>query len=337
MRVVMWLVCLLGMSALANPCWAERSAMERAAAQALFDEAVTLLDQGDAHTACPKLEESQRLDPGVGTLLYLAACYEKLGRTASAWATFTEAAYAARSAGQADREAIALGNAARLKPLLARLVVEVTPQEATELTVTRDDEPLGRAMWGSELPVDPGARTVTASAPGKQTWTGTVEVPAQGLARLTVPELLDEVPEPSIVPVAPTAPVAQPDDAEQAPPPDEDPGANQRLWGWVALGTGSAIVLGGGVFAFLAVSDNGRADDACRRDDPTLCSERGVELGDSAETKANVASVMGGVGAAVAVTGAVLLLTAPTDGEHALLLSPAWSQGSGALRLRGTF
>src|SRR6476620_10990144 len=76
---------------------AAQSASDKAAAEALFDEGVTLLKQG-------KLQEaSQRIDPGIGTLLYLAETYEKLGRTASAWATFREAASQAQAEGQTDR------------------------------------------------------------------------------------------------------------------------------------------------------------------------------------------------------------------------------------------
>src|SRR5688572_12295677 len=131
----MWLAVLSSLCLFSHPSAAEPSAMDRAAAEALFEEAVLLMDKGEALPACPKLEESQRLDPAVGTLLYLGACYEKLGRTASAWATFTEAAYAAKDAGQGDRELIASQNAARLRPLLARLVVEVLARQTEGLSV----------------------------------------------------------------------------------------------------------------------------------------------------------------------------------------------------------
>ena len=68
-------VLLLQSLALAGPD-------ERIAAEALFDEGKSLMIEGKLAVACEKLEQSQRIDPAVGTLLYLAECYEKSGRTA---------------------------------------------------------------------------------------------------------------------------------------------------------------------------------------------------------------------------------------------------------------
>src|SRR5262245_36723730 len=64
---------------------------KRPAAQALFDQGRALVTLGRFAEACPKLAESLRLDPGIGTMLWLADCYENVGRSASAWATFREA------------------------------------------------------------------------------------------------------------------------------------------------------------------------------------------------------------------------------------------------------
>src|SRR5262245_66532784 len=85
-----------------TPAWAQ-SAADKAAAEALFDQGRAAMQEGDFAKACGLLERSQHIDPGVGTLLYLAECYEKSGKTASAWATFREAADAAEAQRKADR------------------------------------------------------------------------------------------------------------------------------------------------------------------------------------------------------------------------------------------
>src|SRR5688572_30313779 len=167
-RISRLLVMLAGLL-LPSLAAAAPSASDRAAAEVLFDEAIQLLEAGNAAAACPKLEESQRLDPGVGTLLYLAECYRAQGRTASAWATFREASYAAEAAGQADRMAIANAEADKLKPSLSYVTLVIADHEATSLEVQRDGEAVNRALWGSPIPVDPGEHQLAASAPGKTT------------------------------------------------------------------------------------------------------------------------------------------------------------------------
>src|SRR5262249_38113298 len=66
--------------------WAQSSTSDKVAAEGLFDQGRAAMQRGDFAQACGLLERSQRIDPAVGTLLYLAECYEKSGRTASAWA-----------------------------------------------------------------------------------------------------------------------------------------------------------------------------------------------------------------------------------------------------------
>src|SRR3954465_9465866 len=73
-----------------------KSGGNRAAAEALFNQGRDLMTAGKFVEACPKFEASQQLDPGLGTMLNLAECYEKTGRTASAWAEYREAIPLAR-------------------------------------------------------------------------------------------------------------------------------------------------------------------------------------------------------------------------------------------------
>src|SRR5271156_1769624 len=71
------------------------SATDKVAAEALFEEGRRLVAAGSFADACPKFADSERLDPSGGALLNLASCYEKLGRSATAWVTYREAASAA--------------------------------------------------------------------------------------------------------------------------------------------------------------------------------------------------------------------------------------------------
>src|ERR1019366_2385006 len=85
---------LLGLSLFGNilvrPAFADPSPADRSVATQLFEEGRALLRQGNVAAACPKLEESERIDPGGGTLLNVALCPEQLGRKATAWVEFTE-------------------------------------------------------------------------------------------------------------------------------------------------------------------------------------------------------------------------------------------------------
>ena len=126
----------------------QSSPAQKVAAEALFDDALKLMRAGKHADACPKLEESQRLDPGIGTLLYLGECYENVGRTASAWASFREAASRAGAEGQSERLKSATERASRLEPKLAYLTIQAAPEaRAIQGLSVR----LGQTVIGAEL------------------------------------------------------------------------------------------------------------------------------------------------------------------------------------------
>lgn len=332
--LVLCAICGLCATAHAAP-----TAADRAAAEVLFDDAVKLLESGNATAACPKLEESQRLDPGVGTLLYLADCYRTVGRTASAWATFREASYAAEAANQPDRVQIANSEADKLKPTLSYITLTVADKELAQLEVKRDGKVLHRALWSSPMPVDPGEHLFEASAPGKVPWNKTVVVATgPGTVNIDVPALqaAPEAAAPAAAPVA--APVAAAPAAAPAPvppPADAENGSSQATWGWVAVGVGGAAIVTGGVFGLLASQANKKADDECRKDDPTRCNSDGVDLADQASSRAMIANVAFGVGLAAATTGVVLLVTAPPSSATASASSSMWLQAKASPQAAG--
>src|SRR5262245_49057221 len=109
----LWLVAATTLvGALATSTASAQSAGAKAEAEALFEAGRALLASDDYDKACEKFLASERLDPAVGTLMNLAECSKRAGRTATAWAYLREAAALARTRGDAAREAIATRAAA---------------------------------------------------------------------------------------------------------------------------------------------------------------------------------------------------------------------------------
>src|SRR5688572_26350009 len=177
-----WLVVVAGLGLAAGVGRAD----PRAQAQALFEEGRRLLDEGETAQACPKLAASTRLEPRVASKLSLASCYERLGRTASAWREYQEVAALAAKAGESEwqREMYAIERVTVLEKKLVRLTITVA-ETTPGLVIQRNGEMVPPAQLGVAVPVDPGDQLISASAPGKATWSRTVKIarePASGVA-----------------------------------------------------------------------------------------------------------------------------------------------------------
>ncbi len=301
------------------------SAADPAAAQSLFDDAKRLMKAGRYTEACPKLEESGRLDPGMGTLFQLADCYEHVGRTASAWAAFVELAGRAKAAAQPAREKAARDRANLLEPKLPRLMIRVQmsgPDAIAGLAITRDGEPVGSAQWGTAVPVDPGEHRIAVSAPGYKSWLSTASLRGDGKTVIVVvPRLEAEAIAP---PPAPPVPVPQPvaSEARPAPPPpapvvavDTSRGSAQRTTGGVLIGFGLAGLATGGAFALASRTTYGASSPHCNGN---LCDATGVQRRDEARTYGDVATIALGAGAAVFIGGVITYVTAPSSTSHAV-------------------
>src|SRR5271168_2029092 len=109
-----------------------------ARADSLFNAAKALLDSGQYVDACAKFAESKRLAPGLGVTLFLADCYERIGRTASAWTEFLSAEGLARERND-KRADVARQHAEALEPKLDRLTIQIAPAvPRVGLTLLRD-------------------------------------------------------------------------------------------------------------------------------------------------------------------------------------------------------
>ncbi|MBI4701291.1 MAG: hypothetical protein HY744_09050 [Deltaproteobacteria bacterium] len=302
---------------------------ERALAEGLFREGKRLLAEGQLALACPKIEESQRLDPGAGTLLNLALCHQGEGRTATAWAELKEALAQARSDGRADREQIAREHLATIEPELSRLTVGVAPEaKVTGLEVKRDGISLREAVWGAALPVDPGEHVVEATAPGKKPWKLTLRVGPDGdLQQVTVPLLADE-PRAVAPKLAPPA-SAVPPPATVPPEPVDAAFDPRRVAGLTVGGLGLAALGVGGFFGVRAIALRSESDDHCPTD--TSCDAKGVALNDDAQVSATLANVGIGAGLVALGLGAYLVISSGSGGEPPV--KPARARSGFDLRL----
>ncbi len=292
--------------------------VDPAAAQALFTEARSLMEAGRYGEACPKLEESLRLDAGIGTRFNLADCNERIGKITSAWAAFLDVAAQSKAAKQRDREAVARRRAALLEPRLPRLVIAV--YSVTDgLEIERDGGAVGAAAWGGAIPVDPGVHRVTARAPGKETWETTVAAVEGATVRVSVPRDL--------------APVAGPSAVAKR-------GATHRTLGWLSAGLGAAAIGVGLGFGLSSLASRNDSRSHCTGD---ACDAAGLRLRADAISSGSIATIASIAGGAAVAGGLILVLTAPAGAPSShepagkVRATPTMAIGGGGLMLQGVF
>jgi hypothetical protein len=280
-----------------------------AAAEELFRDGRRLAEQGKYAEACPKLAESQKRAPAAGTLMNLADCYEKSGQSASAWITFKEAVRAAQARGRADWANLAASHVADLEPRLSRVTIEVAPEaDIAGLEVKRDGELLGRAEWGTAIPLDPGVHVVEASAPGKNAWSARAELRGAGeRVVVKIPPLVDQ----SAMPAARPA---------EAPPTH---GSGQRTTGVILAGAGAASVAFGAVAGLVAMSKRNTAAASCSSY-PDHCNSDHSADGPNVQARswATVSTVAFLVGGAALAAGLVVFLTSPRTKSTGVRIPP---------------
>jgi serine/threonine-protein kinase len=328
------LVALLSLSA---PAAAETTPEDRASADQLYNDASKLMSAAKYAEACPKLSASQKLDPAIGTLLKLGFCFTYTGQTASAWASFNDAEAMARKAGDRARGDEAAKRAHELEAKLSKLVIE---SAAADVEVRRDGAVVDHGVLGTALPVDPGAHAISASAAGREPWTGSVTVaPGPGTTTVKVPALVAA----AVAPIAAVTPPVGAGATEPAVGPAPAPGwSTQRKVGAGVGAVGLAGIVVGSVFGAMTLSKTSAGKDHCSTEVTPHCDPAGRLLYADATTTANVSNVAMAVGGAAVIGGVVLFLTAPA-GAVAKTESARWKvvpligAGSGGVFMQGVW
>ncbi|AKT40914.1 hypothetical protein [Chondromyces crocatus] len=337
------------------------SPADKALAEALFLDGRKLMDAGDPKAACPKFEESHRLDPSGGTLLNLAVCHHKEGKTASAWVEFKEAASMSEDAGKPDRAAFARQRATELEAELSHLVLTLIAP-TSGLKIHLDGAALSAAATiGTGIPVDPGEHQLEARATGKKTWSERVLIePGPSTRAVTIPALEDE-------PVA-----SRPSGAQRATPrpPTEarggqgraggvgaegdgklgvpDPGNGgrpggtdvglMRTLGFVAGGVGLVGVSVGSVFGLMTFSHAAEAGKGCMAGD-VVCGETRQQAYARGRTTGLISTVGFGAGVLGVGAGVALLVvssrSASANKSGGLWVTPEIGAGGAHMTLGG--
>jgi hypothetical protein len=301
----------------AGAAWAQ-AATDKAAAEALFDEGRKLINKPDDPAAwaaaCEKFDASVKRLPQIGAQIALASCYEKIGKTASAWAAFRTAATAASKAND-KRQRFAEQQIAALDARLSKLVIRLeTLDRPAALEVKCDGRALTPAELGSALPVDPGEHVVEASAPGRVSWWTRLSIAATpGIVEVPVPVL------------------------------EKTSGARRtrRISTYVIAGGAAAIAVSL-VFGGVARSDWKNAMQHCSA---LVCDAAGVQSAHSAAAWGNASTGMFLFGSGAAAAGVISLLTAASareelarpDNPRAIRVIPRIGSAQAVLTLEGGF
>lgn len=291
------------------------------AAEALFLQAQQLGQAGKWAQACEKFAASSALEPGVGTLLYLGDCYERLDRYASASKVFSQAAALAAERGDKDRQHVAEVRAAALGPRAPRLEVRVSGAALVPgLQVTFNGIPLSSERMNSPQPRDAGVYEVEVSAPGFESFKSRIElhngdsVPAI----LTIPQLVEQQ---AAVEPSSRASSRQGDVSSDF--------FNQSTIGLLIGGAGIVMAGSAGVLTAFAQSTSEDSKRFCGQVDVNGCSQRGVELRGEAFDMAAIATAVGIASGLALAGGTYLYITA--DGME------SGSPEAATLHVAGTF
>ena len=287
-----------------------------AGAQQLFNQARKLMKQKKYEQACDKFEASENLDPAPGTTVNLAVCYEKIGRLATAWSRFRKAADLDKRAGNRKRAKFSLKQAAKLEKRLPSLIINVADKDLPEFEVMRNGEVVDDNLYGVSVYVDPGDHSIIARADGYKQYSQDFTAEEGKGVEIDIPEL-----EP--------LPVEKKKKKKPDPVDTDETGLNltggdgrtdkggggsgRRTTGLIMTAVGVAALGAGVGVGFTAKSKWDSAfDDGLCNPDTLVCNAEGQTRTDTARQRALISNIAAGVGGAVAITGVIIWLTAPS-------------------------
>ncbi len=306
-----------------DPTWAE--------ATRLFEEGRALMGRrGQLDRACEVLVQSYAMHKRGDTLLNLAECHRRQGKTATAWREFDEAIRFAIHLSFPEAIEAAIKKRDELAKNLSRLVVAVDEGALPASTdVTLDGKPLPKPQWNQTLYVDPGVHVVTATAPDHEPFEASAEVPPKG-SRTVLQVTPKAIPKPPATP--PTPPPSTP---PPTPAPRREPEA-APIWPYFVGGAGLVSLGVATLFVVDSTSAGSELDDAC------TAERKACPVGyDASDARGREVRGFGffvgfGVAGLGATTAGILgLLLGGSAGDGDVALAPWAGPGGAGLTIRG--
>lgn len=282
-----------------SPCGAQPAAPEPSAsaprepalaeARARYQEGAQAYAEARYKDAIDLFLDADRIRPSAALSFNIARAFEKLRDASGALRWYRD--YLRRAGSPADQEQLQLRIGALQELLRQKGIQQVTIlSEPSGATVVVDGRPTGVTPWTGDLA--PGTHQLELRLRGYADAESDFELPAARAVDVRV-ALVQEAP---VVPAASTASPVQP--LQEAPRPERP--LSLQTWGFVALGAAGAAFGGALTFELLRRS----AESDARGEREQIAFRDAVERMESRRTAARV---FAGAGAALAVTGGVLL------------------------------
>ncbi|WP_044243115.1 tetratricopeptide repeat protein [Chondromyces apiculatus] len=286
-------------------------------AATLFRDGRAAMAREDYVAACPRFEESAKIEPAPGTFLNLALCQEHLGQLAGALHSYNAALE--RLAPGDQRVPFAKEQAALLVARVARLTVKPPRSMPAGARVFRDGQQLLPEEMGVETAVDPGRHEIEVEIPGAPRTRQSVLLAAGEVRTVMLDEAAGEASEATATVGASSG------------------GLSRRTVGYVVGGVGAASLTTSLILGGLVLGKKSTVDDECTA---TTCSPEGADAASAGRTLSTVSTVtffagLLGIGAGVYLvltdSGAEKTAFGKARPRAATVVGPTFLPGGGTL------
>lgn len=312
---------------------------ERSAARETAKAGISEFRKENYSEALRLLETAEEVVHAPTHLLYMARSQVKVGLLVEARETYLKIINEELSSG-ASRAFQEAQDSAReeLSQLASRIPkLKITLQSTDgslleDVAVRIDDQLLSSGLIHLPIPANPGARVVSATADGMQEARAEVTLEEGDTEEVTLTlergSAAEEIGDGTAA------------GREDGGANSQSPGRARRTVGWIAAGSGAALVGGGAVLGILSSAQlrDARDDDTLCSDD--TCTEDGWTEVDQAKVKALIGDISMGVGIATIGVGVYLLVTgkkSTVESARMRRIVPYADRHGGYLAIQGGF